>query len=316
MHKVVALSAVLLLIPLYCMGTDVVAKFHIQDESGNPVTNAVVAIDTRRDKIEKSAHGRIAMREIRARTDGEGHAHINFPCFSGEFRYSVSAPGFYSWRSPDVLFKRREGGVFGLVLTEHEKNIEVLLRKVRNPIPMCGCKGRFKIPSAEGRFGFDLEKCDWVRPYGVGVHADFWIRYEEKGCDERNYQSRGVMEFEGRYDGAYKTRTIPGSSFQTVYEADVQATYLQTLDLYSWCRTGSEFQEKAMVGDADCLVLRTRSVVDKDGRLVSCNYSRICGRIYTMERAFHLGGTAFNPLPNDPNLEFDETRNLVPRRRR
>ena len=124
------------------------------------------------------------------------------------------------------------------------------------------------------------------------------------------------MEFEGKFDGAYKTRTIPGSSFQTVYEADVQATYLQTLDLYSWCRTGSEFQEKAMVGDADCLVLRTRSVVDKDGRLVSCNYSRIRGMIYTMERVLGVGETAFNPTPNDSNLEFDKAKNLAPRRRR
>ena len=316
MRKVGALISTLFFVPLCCIGNDVVAKFRIRDESGMPVTNATVVIDTRRDRVEVINHGRISMREIRTRTDGDGHAEANFPCYSGEFRYSVSAPGFYAGRRTDVLFKRREGGYFSVELLEHEKSIDVVLRKVANPIPMYGCSGRFKIPASEGRFGFDLEKCDWVRPHGEGLCADFWIRYEEKGRDERDYQARGIMEFEGMYNGAYMARMVTTSSFQPVFAADPRATYLPVLDLYSWRRAGSEFQEKAMVGDADCLVLRTRSVVDDEGLLVRCNYSRISGGIYAMERVFGIGETAFNPTPNDSNLEFDKAKNLAPRRRR
>jgi hypothetical protein len=57
--------------------------------------------------------------------------------------------------------------------------------------------------------------------------------------------------------------------------------------------------------------LRIRTVLDKDGNIISANYAKIY-------RGFewHVNGSIkfqyhFNPRPNDRNLEFDPNKNLL-----
>ena len=62
--------------------------------------------------------------------------------------------------------------------------------------------------------------------------------------------------------------------------------------------------------DADeCLILRTRCHFDEKGNLVSCHYSKIYGKIEIFGW-LNFMSSAFNPTPNDTNLEFDARRNL------
>ena len=55
--------------------------------------------------------------------------------------------------------------------------------------------------------------------------------------------------------------------------------------------------------------MRSRSVVDAEGNLKSCNYSKIYGAIFASED-FKFMTMVFNPKKNDANLEFDTQRNL------
>ena len=55
--------------------------------------------------------------------------------------------------------------------------------------------------------------------------------------------------------------------------------------------------------------MRSRSVVDAEGNLKSCNYSKIYGGIFVSED-FKFMTMVFNPKKNDANLEFDTQRNL------
>jgi hypothetical protein len=48
----------------------------------------------------------------------------------------------------------------------------ITLRKILNPIPLYAKQNDIPIPEKEKWIGFDLEKADWVKPFGVGVISD------------------------------------------------------------------------------------------------------------------------------------------------
>ena len=81
------------------------------------------------------------------------------------------------------------------------------------------------------------------------------------------------------------------------------------MDIWTKKRMGKETVRSQFVSDEEYLVIRSRSVVDADGNLKSCNYSKIYGGI-TAYRYFQFMTMVFNPKKNDANLEFDTQRNL------
>ena len=255
------------------------------------------------------------LREIVSVTDGEGRAEARFPCYDGQFSSTVCADGFYEERSGDVLFRRANDGVVVEHLLEHHRDVPIVLRRRINPIPMFRHRIRMRIPASSGRFGFDLKKGDWIAPHGDGEIADFWLLYEEVRTNS-SYRSRGIFEFTGKFNGAYVQKKNPCKSFSFVYAADTNATYNGTLDFYAWEKNASMYRESLLVGNESFLVVRSRASQDANGRLLSCHYSLVGGCIYATEREFHLDVSFFNPTPNDTNLEFDEKRNLAPRRRK
>lgn len=48
----------------------------------------------------------------------------------------------------------------------------IMLRKIQNPIPLYAKQNNIPIPKKEKWIGFDLEKSDWVKPFGLGVISD------------------------------------------------------------------------------------------------------------------------------------------------
>ena len=59
------------------------------------------------------------------------------------------------------------------------------------------------------------------------------------------------------------------------------------------------------------LFLRTRVKLDTDGKIISANYAKIYGDIYFDARGEVKFGYYYNQTPNDRNLEFDLSRNLL-----
>jgi len=65
----------------------------------------------------------------------------------------------------------------------------------------------------------------------------------------------------------------------------------------------------------ECLILRTRTRLDKEGRLVGAYYGKIYGPL-RFGFSFDAPGEMkilhyLNPNENDPNLEADTSRNLL-----
>ena len=286
--------------------SNVAVRFRVVDDAGLIVSNAVITTNTQRDRLANLGHADSPQRKIIAITDTNGCARIEFPCYSGEFSSYVSAMGFYPEHKKNLRFNYARDSVFFAHLLEHEKHLSFTMRKKLNPIPCFGYGAGedFPFPLKNGRFGFDMEKGDWTVPHGKGEVADFILRREES-----NGVYRAVLEFEGPFNGAYKQKQESSTSFKSTYRADTNHVYAQTMDIWTKKRMGKETVRSQFVSDEEYLVIRSRSVVDADGNLKSCNYSKIYGGI-TAYRYFQFMTMVFNPKKNDANLEFDTQRNL------
>ena len=286
--------------------SNVEVRFRVVDDAGLIVSNAVISTNTQRDRLANLGHADSPQRKIIAITDTNGCARIEFPCYSGEFSSYVSAMGFYPEHKKNLRFNYARDSVFFAHLLEHEKHLSFTMRKKLNPIPCFGYGAGedFPFPLKNGRFGFDMEKGDWTVPHGKGEVADFILRREES-----NGVYRAVLEFEGPFNGAYKQKQESSTSFKSTYRADTNHVYAQTMDIWTKKRMGKETVRSQFVSDEEYLVIRSRSVVDADGNLKSCNYSKIYGGI-TAYRYFQFMTMVFNPKKNDANLEFDTRRNL------
>ena len=286
--------------------SNVEVRFRVVDDAGLIVSNAVISTNTQRDRLANLGHADSPQRKIIAITDMNGCARIEFPCYSGEFSSYVSSMGFYPEHKKNLRFNYARDSVFFAHLLEHEKHLSFTMRKKLNPIPCFGYGAGedFPFPLKNGRFGFDMEKGDWTVPHGKGEVADFILRREES-----NGVYRAVLEFEGPFNGAYKQKQESSTSFKSTYRADTNHVYAQTMDIWTKKRMGKETVRSQFVSDEEYLVIRSRSVVDADGNLKSCNYSKIYGGI-TAYRYFQFMTMVFNPKKNDANLEFDTQRNL------
>lgn len=286
--------------------SNVRVDFHVVDVSGVAVSNALITTRTRKDRIASMGHKTSPQREIVSVTDGEGRAEVNFPCYDGQFSSSVHADGFYEEMSGDVLFRRASDGIIVEHLLEHEKTVTFMLRPIVNPVPCFGYGAGdwIMFPLKTGRFGFDMKKGALLYPYGNGEIADFWVRREDT-----NGFYRVTLEFDGPFNGVYKQAQENSTTFRSAYCADTNRVFARTMDIWTKEHVGKETVRMQYVSNREYLVIRSRSIVDANGHLKECNYSKIYGAI-TASESFRFMSMVFNPEANDTNLEFDKKRNL------
>lgn len=102
--------------------SNVRVDFRVVDDSGTPVSNAVIRIHTRRDRIALMEHRLSPLREIVSVSD----------------------------------FRRAKNGVVVEHLLEPHRDVPIVLRRRINPIPMF--RHRIRIPASSGRLVLDLKK--------------------------------------------------------------------------------------------------------------------------------------------------------------
>ena len=296
---------------------NVKVQIHVYDERKNPVTNAVVKVYTRRDRIASLGRSGSPEREIVAACDLNGLAIAKFPCYSGEFSCYVEAQGYYQEYERDVILRRDNSGFYSVNLLEHEKDVTFTLREKRNPIPMHYnmLGSTFKPPRTSGRFGFDLKINDWVRPYGKGEIADFELNYD---ChwEPTNHLCTGSLDFIEKDAGAYKRKFHPSKTFVLDYVADTNMVFSPSIPFHVF--TGADRFKYILehpLKDDEYFVIRSRVRHDTQGRIESAHYSVIVGP-FKIGKTFDFLSSYFNPTPNDTNLEYDEKNNLTPRRDR
>jgi hypothetical protein len=90
------------------------------------------------------------------------------------------------------------------------KETVVTLAKIINPVPMYAVNHwEAELPQASSA-GFDLEKHDWVAPYGKGLTPDMVFSLEKSG-NEKNGEAKLKMVFANQGDGIIPINELPPS---------------------------------------------------------------------------------------------------------
>ena len=191
---------------------------------------------------------------------------------------------------------------------------KVVLRRIKNPIRLIQApKGCFEneICKTNVNLGFDMKVGDWVIPYGKGVVADFYAKFQSDGGKPMNSKFSALeLTFSEPMGGAYCLPVNYDSEFKGVYIADLSKFSNSKIVLENKVINGQRMRK--MIDD-EFLVVRSRCKVNERGELTSANYSVL--RHLTFSTSYTALGCCrmsymYNPTPNDTNLEDEETARL------
>ncbi len=188
---------------------------------------------------------------------------------------------------------------------------EVVLRPIKNPIAVKVPVDNWRIADVTYQWiGFDIERYDFVKPHGKGEVADMEIKIDWDGRRFQNYTGIDVyMRFSQKYAGGYYQDRFMGSDFKDAYIALTNMTYQKEFNFYEHPIRDVHgdllrYEVKDFVS-SKVLIVRSRCVLDENGKLKEARYSQISNFRFACD---DKGGCImfqpiFNPTPNDTILE-------------
>lgn len=282
-------------------GAKAKATFRVIDEVGNVVTGANIQV----------SFARPDSKWIKGITDTNGLFKVEGKS-SGEMLYSVNKEGYYQ---TDSKHKFGEGNVRledGRWIPWNATNT-VMLKRILSPVAMCASDKEIRIPMKGTNVAFDLEKYDWVAPYGKGEQADLIVNCDSQFTDPWTGFRRLELTFgTNSLDGVRRYTADEFSAYRSIYEAPEDG-YEKSI---TWSIEISR-KKKDIIKEPlpdEYFVFRVRTEVDDNGNIVKANY----GKIYGPVQYGSFGGRLlismiyyFNPEVNSRNLEFDRKKNLL-----
>ena len=281
----------------------------ICDDMGLPVSNASVRTYFDMLPVPHSVYGK---------TDTNGVCVVKGKTNGNKIEFFVGKEGYYGSNKEKIFIKMgEEHDVKDGKWQPYGAMETIELRKIRNPAYLAVAHMREFNNTKEisSWIGFDLCKRDFVRPYGMGEIADFEVFFDwDKGCFADYKGMATKIRFTGKFFGYYQCAANAVSEFKGPYSAFPDAKYQQNADFFERViidpnAYGRRYDRKFFDGNK-CWVVRSRCKVDVDGNLVSAHYSVINNIAFGCDK----GGVAcicvtgaFNPTPNDTNLEDIET---------
>lgn len=255
----------------------------VRDGDGEPVEGAQLKVWYRHYRQDED-HTKEAL------TDASGKASLSGSA-SLRVRVDVSKEGYYP-----TIYKQANGNA----LYGKHHDLQVVLKEVRNPIPLYARKTKLIAPVLGVDLGYDLSRGDWVAPHGKGEAVDvlFKVEHEQRAPDDFDYQL--TVSFPNELDGLMVFEATRGSELRSPHQAPLEG-YQPT-----WIQKTRQRPGEGRSGNRDParnFWMRVATRVDEEGELVAANYVKIYGDFPEIRYYF-------NPTPNDRNLEFDPKRNL------
>lgn len=189
--------------------------------------------------------------------------------------------------------------------------VEVVLKKKRKPVGMYArYTGGIKVPILDKPVGYDLEKGDWVAPYGSGMTSDFVIKFNADFKSISEYTCGFTLSFSNDLDGIkeFEFDSKDQSYYKWPFAAPVDG-YLKNLS-----RIKSDSPDKGYATDLKKgaqYIFRVRTKVDKNGKIISANYGKI-PREFDFDPFGVIGFPYYLNPDGTTNLEFDPDKNLFP----
>jgi hypothetical protein len=249
-------------------------------------------------------------------SDKDGIAEFTGKTYFGKYAYGGTKLGYYAVRGVEGFFEASKNGKW----QPWEQTLQVIMKPIKNPVPMYVKKLNVFMPKLGEYIGYDLEKGDWVSPYGIGTKSDVEICVEGTWDNSLNFSGVLKLKFNEGGDGilAYDVDTKNRSEFIMPYEAPL--TGYQPAWTWKYARTteNSPYARSVFVDESfpdRCYIFRVRSVVDAGGKLITANYGKIYGPVKFSPRAngkWVLDFVYYFNPDKTRNMEFDPKRNLFP----
>jgi hypothetical protein len=293
----------------------------VRGDDGLAVTGIVICASTFQRQVSGDHFGRAESRIVEGSTDSKGTITLTIPCLSGEVTYGTHLPlvGYYWSKGDRICFTDTEAGKW----KPWNPTVELLLKKIVNPIPMYAKKvgvhkkdgGQTALKTLEAA-GYDLEKGDWVLPFGKGETSDFIFRLEtEPKRTAQNKFKHDVELFDAKFTLSFSNvgdgiQAVTGSpSALRLSRVAPDRGYEPSLLRRNY-RTKPDEPIHSEIKENRNYFFRIRTRMDEQGNIISALYGKIHGDI----EWGHGGWVRFvyylNPTSNDRNMEFDPTKNL------
>ena len=279
------------------------------DDTGAPVPDASVCAAFDRLPKPQSVYGK---------TDTNGVCVVKGKTNGNKVVFLVGKVGYYGSRMEiSYVPMGKEHDVMDGKWQPYGAVESIELRKIRNPVHLSvAFERKFSNTKAINAWiGFDMEKRDFVQPYGKGENMDFEVFFDWDGKwfpDYTGMEKR--IRFTNKFSGYYQCTANTVSEFKGPYSASPTATYLQNADFFERVIIDEEAvwkdYERKFFDESKCWVVRSRCKVDAEGHLVSAHYSIINNIEFGCDKdgiACICVTGAFNTFPNDTNLEDIET---------
>lgn len=284
----------------YMRGAKAKIVYRVVDDEGESVPKAVAHVWFRSD------HPKLDIKEWVVETDANGEFVAE--CHTNErVSIGVDKEGYYhsfdrvTFRSKTSGYEVKDGK-----WQPYGETRTVVLKRMRNPHEMLGSDSspQRKITMYDKWLGFDLEKGDFLPPMGVGTEADMLVRFRLNGRMPRDWSIMMDVSFTNTpYAGARRLKKDGWSDMKSSYCADTNAVY-QTNFTFKYCHEKGVHPYSDKLDQDEYMIFRTRTKVDRDGKLVSARY----GKLYGPWHFEDAGGSQIykvfmNAKDNDINLE-------------
>lgn len=185
----------------------------------------------------------------------------------------------------------------------------VVLRKIDNPIQLRHHCRFVDVPQTNVWVGLDMERGDWVGPFGKGVVPDIELLVQWDGLPMAASRDCSMQV---RIPGESCGGTFVNKVLESEYPNSKSAltNYAYDVSSFDWKERekGTRLLKQSFWNQRD-LVVRLRCIVDESGHVKEAHYGCICelevapgdGNYPTLALAF-----VFNPTSNDVNLEIPD----------
>ena len=289
------------------LGGQAKMSFRVLDDEGCPVGSATVRAAFYFDPKKQGMI--IGETDTNGLCSIEGITHM-------DVSYQIQKDGYYR-TDGRYVFGMVEPPVINNRWQPWDPTNTMVLKRIKNPVPMYVKKVETIIPVLDQPVGFDLEKGDWVAPYGTGSSSDFVFKFLFKTKPQTykdDFRTQTILSFSNPKDGIQDV-VVPVEQWgaQSALKLPYQAQSNDHLSVYEWqsnCVDG----RSEIVPERGDYSFRVRTKVDDSGKIISALYGKIHGSIETggyLQALPRLQFTYYlNPTSNDRNVEFDPAKNL------
>lgn len=191
-----------------------------------------------------------------------------------------------------------------------DTEVSFILREIRNPVAMIYNRRHLVEVQEFGRgFGFDFEKADWVKPYGLGEIPDAVITVSGHFNERDDRTSTLMIEFMNEHDGIMVGEWFPESRLRSPHTAPEIGYHQEFSITFGRSKDGHRVENFGSRETDPLLIFRVRTEVDDDGNIIRANYGKMEEGISfdgVWDRQSHINfrNLFFNPNSQCVSLEY------------